>query len=85
MGVDVSLHLRAYPAQPGGAIEGLNSNFSIYDADDSRQLLQMVGRDLGLTSGGPRRDCWLTCHLNLKNGVDRPASGAGPGNGRALR
>lgn len=29
-------------------IEGLNSNFSIYDADDSRRLLQMVGRDLGL-------------------------------------
>ncbi len=29
-------------------INGLNSNFSIYDADDSRRLLQMIGRDLGL-------------------------------------
>ncbi|EID10104.1 ATP-dependent DNA helicase PcrA [Mycobacterium xenopi RIVM700367] len=29
-------------------IAGLNSNFSIYDADDSRRLLQMVGRDMGL-------------------------------------
>jgi DNA helicase-2/ATP-dependent DNA helicase PcrA len=29
-------------------IPGLNSNFSIYDADDSRRLLQMVGRDMGL-------------------------------------
>ncbi len=29
-------------------IEGLNSNFSIYDADDSRRLLQMIGRDMGL-------------------------------------
>ena len=29
-------------------IDGLNSNFSIYDADDSRRLLQMIGRDMGL-------------------------------------
>ncbi len=29
-------------------INGLNSNFSIYDADDSRRLLQMIGRDMGL-------------------------------------
>jgi len=29
-------------------IEGLNSNFSIYDADDSRRLLQMIGKDIGL-------------------------------------
>ncbi len=29
-------------------IQGLNSNFSIYDADDSRRLLQMIGRDMGL-------------------------------------
>lgn len=41
-------------------IEGLNSNFSIYDADDSRRLLQMVGRDLGLDIKRYCRDCWLT-------------------------
>ena len=29
-------------------VDGLNSNFSIYDADDSRRLLQMIGRDMGL-------------------------------------
>ena len=29
-------------------IDGLNSNFSIYDADDSRRLLQMIARDMGL-------------------------------------
>src|SRR6202035_5821389 len=29
-------------------IAGLNSNFSIYDADDSRRLLQMIGKDMGL-------------------------------------
>ncbi len=29
-------------------VPGLNSNFSIYDADDSRRLLQMIGRDMGL-------------------------------------
>lgn len=29
-------------------IPGLNSNFSIYDADDSRRLLQMIGKDIGL-------------------------------------
>ena len=29
-------------------VPGLNSNFSIYDADDSRRLLQMIGKDMGL-------------------------------------
>jgi DNA helicase-2/ATP-dependent DNA helicase PcrA len=29
-------------------VPGLNSNFSIYDADDSRRLLLMIGRDTGL-------------------------------------
>src|SRR3984957_8181288 len=29
-------------------IEGLNSNFSIYDADDSRRLVQMIAKDTGL-------------------------------------
>src|SRR6202023_2891435 len=29
-------------------IKGLNANFSIYDADASRRLLQMIGRDMGL-------------------------------------
>jgi DNA helicase II / ATP-dependent DNA helicase PcrA len=29
-------------------LPGLNSNFSIYDADDSRRLLLMIGKDVGL-------------------------------------
>ncbi|MCB0931155.1 MAG: DNA helicase PcrA [Mycobacterium sp.] len=29
-------------------VPGLNSNFSIYDADDSRRLLLMIGRDMGI-------------------------------------
>ena len=29
-------------------LPGLNSNFSIYDADDSRRLLMMIGKDTGL-------------------------------------
>ncbi|CAM2943573.1 DNA helicase PcrA [Skermania piniformis] len=29
-------------------LPGMNSNFSIYDADDSRRLLAMISRDLGL-------------------------------------
>ncbi|MBY0442926.1 MAG: DNA helicase PcrA [Mycobacteriaceae bacterium] len=29
-------------------VGGLNSNFSIYDGDDSRRLLQMIGRDMDL-------------------------------------
>ncbi|AQT81543.1 DNA helicase PcrA [Mycolicibacterium litorale] len=29
-------------------LPGLNSNFSIYDADDSRRLLLMIGKDMGL-------------------------------------
>ena len=28
-------------------LPGLNSNFSIYDADDSRRLLMMIGKDMG--------------------------------------
>ena len=29
-------------------VPGLNSNFSIYDADDSRRLLMMIAKDMGL-------------------------------------
>lgn len=53
-------------------IEGLNSNFSIYDADDSRRLLQMVGRDLGLdiTRYSPR--LLANAISNLKNELIDP-------------
>ena len=54
-------------------LPGLNSNFSIYDADDSRRLLQMIGRDMGLDIKrfSPR----LLAHAisNLKNELIDPA------------
>jgi len=53
-------------------IQGLNSNFSIYDADDSRRLLQMIGRDMGLDIKrySPRR--LATAISNLKNELIDP-------------
>lgn len=53
-------------------IEGLNSNFSIYDADDSRRLLQMIGRDMGLDI--KRYSPRLLAHAisNLKNELIDP-------------
>ncbi|WP_241012288.1 DNA helicase PcrA [Hoyosella rhizosphaerae] len=50
-----------------GVIEGLNSNFSIYDADDSRRLLSMIAKDLDIDIRRftPRL---LATHIsNLKN------------------
>ncbi|RFD25784.1 ATP-dependent DNA helicase PcrA [Mycobacterium uberis] len=48
-------------------INGLNSNFSIYDADDSRRMLQMIGRDMGLNI--KRYSSRLMAHAisNMKN------------------
>jgi DNA helicase-2/ATP-dependent DNA helicase PcrA len=53
-------------------ITGLNSNFSIYDADDSRRLLQMIGRDMGLDVKRytPRR--LANAISNLKNELIDP-------------
>ena len=53
-------------------IPGLNSNFSIYDADDSRRLLQMIGRDMGLDI--KRYSPRLLAHAisNLKNELIDP-------------
>lgn len=53
-------------------IEGLNSNFSIYDADDSRQLLQMVGRDLGLDIKRYSPRLLANAISNLKNELIDP-------------
>ncbi|BBX72232.1 DNA helicase PcrA [Mycobacterium shinjukuense] len=57
-------------------IEGLNSNFSIYDADDSRRLLQMIGRDMGLDV--KRYSPRLLAHAisNLKNELKDPHKAA---------
>lgn len=53
-------------------IEGLNSNFSIYDADDSRRLLQMVGRDLGLDIKRYSPRLLANAISNLKNELIDP-------------
>ncbi|AWB82319.1 DNA helicase PcrA [Corynebacterium yudongzhengii] len=34
--------------QQAQLVPGLNSNFTIYDADDARRLLTMIGKDMGL-------------------------------------
>ncbi|CKT71778.1 DNA helicase PcrA [Mycobacterium tuberculosis] len=53
-------------------IEGLNSNFSIYDADDSRRLLQMGGRDLGLDIKRYSPRLLANAISNLKNELIDP-------------
>ncbi len=53
-------------------IAGLNSNFSIYDADDSRRLLQMIGRDMGLDIKRYTPRLLSNCISNLKNELIDP-------------
>ncbi|MBV9350849.1 MAG: UvrD-helicase domain-containing protein, partial [Mycobacterium sp.] len=57
-------------------IPGLNSNFSIYDADDSRRLLQMVGRDMGLDIKRYTPRLLANCISNLKNELIDPEKAA---------
>lgn len=54
-------------------IDGLNSNFSIYDADDSRRLLQMIGRDMGLDIKRYSPRLLANAISNLKNELIDPA------------
>ncbi|MGH3969387.1 MAG: ATP-dependent helicase, partial [Mycobacterium sp.] len=53
-------------------IPGLNSNFSIYDADDSRRLLQMIGRDMGLDIKRYSPRLLANAISNLKNELVDP-------------
>jgi DNA helicase II / ATP-dependent DNA helicase PcrA len=53
-------------------IAGLNSNFSIYDADDSRRLLQMIGRDMGLDVKRYSPRLLANAISNLKNELIDP-------------
>src|ERR1700757_170595 len=48
-------------------IAGLNSNFSIYDADDSRRLLLMIAKDMGLDTKRYSPRLLAHCISNLKN------------------
>src|ERR1700733_4237018 len=53
-------------------IAGLNSNFSIYDADDSRRLLQMIAKDMGLDVKRYSPRLLANAISNLKNELIDP-------------
>src|SRR3954471_18423250 len=53
-------------------LPGLNSNFSIYDADDSRRLLLMIGKDMGLDTKRYSPRMLSTGISNLKNELIDP-------------
>ncbi|HEU4362072.1 MAG TPA: DNA helicase PcrA [Mycobacterium sp.] len=53
-------------------VPGRNSNFSIYDADDSRRLLLMIGRDLGLDVKRHSPRLLANAISNLKNELIDP-------------
>jgi DNA helicase II / ATP-dependent DNA helicase PcrA len=57
-------------------LPGLNSNFSIYDADDSRRLLAMIGRDLDLDAKKFTPRLLSTAISNLKNELIDPPQAA---------
>ncbi|AYJ48691.1 DNA helicase PcrA [Rhodococcus sp. P1Y] len=60
-------------------LPGLNSNFSIYDADDSRRLLTMISKDLQIDTKKFSARLLSTAISNLKNeliGPDDAASDA---------
>ena len=48
-------------------LPGLNSNFSIYDADDSRRLLLMIAKDMGLDTKRYSPRLLANAISNLKN------------------
>ncbi|MEU7631553.1 DNA helicase PcrA [Nocardia sp. NPDC049220] len=53
-------------------LPGLNSNFSIYDADDSRRLLTMISRDLDIDTKKYSARLLATAISNLKNELIDP-------------
>ncbi|MEV3902511.1 DNA helicase PcrA [Mycobacterium sp. NPDC050551] len=57
-------------------LPGLNSNFSIYDADDSRRLLLMIGKDMGLDTKRYSPRLLSNGISNLKNELIDPEQAA---------
>ena len=53
-------------------LPGLNSNFSIYDADDSRRLLTMIAKDMGLDTKRYSSRLLSNGISNLKNELIDP-------------
>ncbi|MEV0359250.1 UvrD-helicase domain-containing protein [Nocardia sp. NPDC050697] len=54
-------------------LPGMNSNFSIYDADDSRRLLTMISRDMEIDVKKYSARLLATAISNLKNELIGPA------------
>ncbi|MEV0945436.1 DNA helicase PcrA [Rhodococcus sp. NPDC049939] len=59
-----------------GLLPGLNSNFSIYDADDSRRLLTMISKDLNIDTKRYSARLFATHISNLKNELISPEQAA---------
>lgn len=57
-------------------LPGLNSNFSIYDSDDSRRLLMMIGKDMGLDTKRFSPRLLANGISNLKNELIGPEQAA---------
>ncbi|WP_067703633.1 DNA helicase PcrA [Nocardia jejuensis] len=57
-------------------VAGLNTNFSIYDADDSRRLLAMIGRDFDIDAKKFTPRLLSTAISNLKNELIDPEQAA---------
>ena len=66
-------------------LPGLNSNFSIYDADDSRRLLLMIGKDMGLDTKRYSPRLLANGISNLKNELIGPEAGGGRRRRRPVR
>ena len=59
-----------------GLLAGMNSNFTIYDADDSRRLLTMIAKDLELDTKKYSARLLSTQISNLKNELIGPEEAA---------
>src|SRR3954466_9819445 len=57
-------------------LPGLNSNFSIYDADDSRRLLMLIAKDMGLDTKRYSPRLLANAISNLKNELIGPQQAA---------
>ena len=57
-------------------LPGLNSNFSIYDSDDSRRLLMMIAKDMGLDTKRYSPRLLANAISNLKNELIDPDKAA---------
>ncbi|MCX7542266.1 UvrD-helicase domain-containing protein [Corynebacterium sp. P5848] len=59
--------------QQAALVDGLNTNFSIYDSDDSRRLLGMIAKDMGLDAKKFTPRALANAISNLKNELVDPA------------